>query len=65
MADQLTPYELSQALVGREIKYVSGRLEGRSGAERFTTLSIRLDDGQVLSVTPEGSRLLIDLTLPD
>ena len=65
MADQLTPYELSQALVGREIKYVSGRLEGRAGAERFTTLSIRLDDGQVLVVTPEGSRLVIDLMSPD
>ena len=64
MADRLTPYELSQALVGREIKYVSGRLEGRAGAERFTTLSIRLDDGRVLVVTPEGSRLVIDLMSP-
>ena len=63
--DHLTPYELSQALVGREIKYVSGRLEGRAGAERFTTLSIRLDDGQVLVVTPEGSRLVIDVMSPD
>ena len=63
--DHLTPYELSQALVGREIKYVSGRLEGRAGAERFTTLSIRLADGQVLVVTPEGSRLVIDVVSPD
>jgi len=65
VADHLTPYELSQALVGREIRYVSGRLEGRAGAERFTTLSIRLDDGRVLVVTPEGSRLVIDLMSPD